>query len=313
MPNPSNTDIKAGFEAYWQKTLRPALEKKEKVRRQYLSRFWLMFSIALLIIPTICTASYIFGPQIHIEPNILFLIIAGIIFILRAPYHQYKSKIKQDIMPLFIGYFDGFTYALGKGLTSDEIEDSGIFPNFDEHQSDDCFEGCFEGVNIHVTEERLSTYHHTKRGSRKVEVFKGIAVRLDLNKNFTSKTIVLKDAGIFNRFQSFSRPERIKLEDVHFEKLFEVYGTDQIEARRLLTPAFMERIIHLKDLYKGKSIQFSFWAGKLLIAISTNQDMFEPFSFFFTNINKAKIDTVFEQFLTIFEIIRILKLNTQNA
>ena len=307
MEQRTNLDLRKDFETYWLKVLAPALEKKEKLRRQYLSRFWLMFSIALLIIPAICTASYIFGGQIHIEPNILFLIVAGIIFILRAPYHQYKSKIKQDIMPLFIGYFDGFTYALGKGLTEDEIEDSGIFPNFDEHQSDDCFEGSFQDVKIRVTEERLSVYHHTNRGSRKVEVFKGIAVCLDLNKNFTSKTSVLTDKGIFNRFQSFSKPDRIKLEDVHFEKLFEVYGTDQIEARRLLTPAFMERIIMLKDLYKGKSVQFSFWAGKLLIAISTNQDMFEPFSFFFTNINKNKIDTVFAQFLTIFEIIHILK------
>ena len=308
MEQKTNADIRKDFQAYWLKVLLPALQKKESLRQKYLSSFWFLFWLALFIIPMICVTSYVFAHQI-LDPNILFLIIAGAIFMIQRPYGQYKKKIKQDVMPLFVGFFDGFKYELGKGLTLDEIEDSGIFPSFDECLADDCFEGVFDGVNIRVMEERLSAYHRTSKGSKKVEVFKGIAVELDLKKKFKSKTIVLKDMGVFNRFQSMSKPERVKLEDVRFEKMFEVYSTDQIEARYLLTPAFMERIIKLKDLYKGKSVQFSFWAGKLLIAIPTGQDMFEPFSFFKTNMNKAKIDTVFEQFLTIFEIIHTLKIS----
>ncbi len=306
----NQSDIKKNFNAYWLKYLEPALWQKEKLRQKYVSRFWLMLLISLIVIPMICIISYLLSHQSRaaFNPNILFLMIAGAVFILRAPYHQYKKQIKRDIMPIFIAFFDGFEYRYAQGLTADEIEDSRIFPSFDTIYADDCFEGCYQGVHIRVMEEKLKRYYRTKNGRKEVTVFEGIAVELDLKKMFSSRTIVIKDAGIFNRIKHFSNMERIKLEDPTFEKIFEVFGTDQFEARRFLTPAFMERVIKLKNLYKGKSVQLSFYEGKLLIAVSTNQDMFEPFSFFKTNINKEKIDRVFEQFLTIFEIIRILKI-----
>ena len=103
--------------------------------------------------------------------------------------------------------------------------------------------------------------------------------------------------------------ERVKLEDTKFEKIFEVFSSDQIEARYLLTTAFMERMLRLRDLYDGKVIQFSFKDNKLLIAIKTRQNMFEANSFFRSNLNKKRIDLVFLQFYTVFSIIKLLKLN----
>jgi len=305
-----NTDIRSGFDLYWLKTLLPALEAKEKLRQKYLSRFWFVLLLALFIVPMVIIGCYVLSRHFNknLDPSLIFLFVAVVTFILQRPYHYYKKQIKQDIMPLFAGYFDGFQYQYGQGLREDELQDSRIFPSFDTFEADDCFKGIYQGVPIRVMEERLKVYHRTKHGRREVTVFKGVAVELDLQKMFTSHTIVLKDSGIFNRLKRFSGLERIRLEDPKFEKIFEVYGSDQIEARRQLTPVFMERILKLKNLYGGKSIQFSFYEGKLLIAIKTNQDMFEPFSFFKTNINKPKIDTVFEQFLTIFEIINILKI-----
>ena len=130
-----------------------------------------------------------------------------------------------------------------------------------------------------------------------------------MNKNFKGRTVVLEDKGILNVFKHISGLERVKLEDIQFEKLFEVYASDQIEARYLLTTAFMERILKLRDLYQGKSIQFSFKDNQLLVAIPTKQDMFEACSFFKSNVNKKKIDRVFDQFYAVFSIVDILKLN----
>lgn len=302
--------LRAGFDIYWAEKLAPQLAKKEALRKRYLTRFFVMLAIALLIIPLI----YVLGSLSHGKETFYFnrlvisLLIAGGVFIVQHPYYHYKKHIKQDIMPLFISYFQGFSYHNGDGLTRDELEDSYIFPRFDTFEADDCFEGVYQDVKMRVMEERLKVYQHTKNGRREVKVFQGVAVECDVKKNIKARTIVLKDSGIFNRFKSVGKLERIRLEDVKFEKMFEVFGTDQIESRRLLTPIFMERLLKLKDLFQGKSIQFSFQYGKLLIAIATNQDMFEPFSFFKSNLNRAKVGTVFEQFLTIFEIIDILKL-----
>jgi hypothetical protein len=37
----------------------------------------------------------------------------------------------------------------------------------------------------------------------------------------------------------------VKLEDVEFERIYEVYSTDQIAARALPHPALMERLLKL--------------------------------------------------------------------
>ena len=99
------------------------------------------------------------------------------------------------------------------------------------------------------------------------------------------------------------------MEDVVFEKEFEVYSQNQIEARYLLTTAFMERMLKLKELYKGKKIQFSFQDSKVLIAINTKKNMFEPCTLLKTNLRQAQVYKVFEQFMTIFSVVDMLKLH----
>lgn len=69
---------------------------------------------------------------------------------------------------------------------------------------------------------------------------------------------MLKDSGWLNLFKKIGRPERVKLEDVSFERQFEVFSDNQIEARYLLTTAFMERMSEVKKAFQGKNIQFSF-------------------------------------------------------
>ncbi len=304
-------ELRNGFEKYWLSDLQPFLKTKEDMRKRYVSRFWLLVLISLFVLPVLAIGIFVLNRHFNsdIDPGLFYMLIVIFVFIIQTPYCSYKKKIKNNVMQKFIAYFDGFIYEQSKGLSVDEIQDSLIFPHADRYYADDCFYGSHQGVNLHVCEQILKKVYRTKRGTREHTVFQGIAVELEMNKPFSGQTVVLKDSGFFNRFKGFKGLERITLEDPQFEKLFEVYGTNQTEARFLLTPVFMERIVKLKDLYKGKSIQLSFYENKVMLAIDTKQDMFEPCSFFKTNLNKSKIDTVFEQFLTIFSIVDILKLS----
>ena len=54
-----------------------------------------------------------------------------------------------------------------------------------------------------------------------------------------------------------------------------VYGTDQIEARYILSPALMERIL-LFGRKAGKKIYLSFLGSKVFAAIPVQENMFEP-------------------------------------
>lgn len=70
-------------------------------------------------------------------------------------------------------------------------------------------------------------------------------------KEFANGTVV---ESIFIK----SMQQNVKLEDPVFEREWEVYATDQIEARYILTPALMERMLEIKRRFGGKSIEFSF-------------------------------------------------------
>ena len=74
--------------------------------------------------------------------------------------------------------------------------------------------------------------------------------------------------------------EEVKLEDPCFDKKFNVYSSDQIEARCLITPSFMERFQNLKTAFKSNKIKCSFYDTKMMIAISTKENLFEIGSLF---------------------------------
>ena len=304
--------LRAKFLEYYNTKLLPLLEQKEQFREKCLKEFWYYIGIVVLLSPLLLYG-YTWGLR-HYQEDTVFQISFGIgclIFLfVRLPYAKYRKQIKNDIMGEFIKFFEDFSYKYGEKMREELIKKSLIFPKYDEIEADDCFFGKYQDVNIKIYEQKLNEVRRGSKGQKyRHTVFQGVAVEMDMNKNFCGQTIVVKDEGIFNRLRGYDNMERINLEDIVFEKEFEVYGTNQVEARYLLTTAFMERILRLKALFNGKTIQISFYANKILLAIDTQEDMFEACSFFKTNINQAKFEHVFEEIWTLFSIINILKLN----
>ncbi|MDD3276584.1 MAG: DUF3137 domain-containing protein, partial [Kiritimatiellales bacterium] len=72
-----------------------------------------------------------------------------------------------------------------------------------------------------------------------------------------------------------SHGELIKLEDPEFEKAFAVYSTDQVEARYILSPALMRRMLEFKAK-TGTKVYFSFTGDEVNIGISSTKNRFEP-------------------------------------
>jgi tRNA threonylcarbamoyl adenosine modification protein YeaZ len=112
---------------------------------------------------------------------------------------------------------------------------------------------------------------------------------------------------VYTGLYRFEKKE-VKLEDVVFSKKWKVYATDQIEARYLLTTAFMERILEVKRRFKGKDIEFSFFDNKLFIAVHTSKDLFETTSLFKSALSYHRMQNVVYQFYSVFSIIDLLKI-----
>ena len=75
----------------------------------------------------------------------------------------------------------------------------------------------------------------------------------DLGRSFPGNTTVYRNRWIKLRFGF----PRVKLESPDFEKQFDVYGNDPVEARYLLTPLLMERILQLDQRF-GEGLTMSF-------------------------------------------------------
>lgn len=145
-------------------------------------------------------------------------------------------------------------------------------------------------------------------------VFNGMLIRLNMNKNFLYKTIIKKDSGLIlnwinDKTNSFKNLENVQLEDPIFEKQFEVYSENQVEARYLLTTSFMERLLKLTELFKTSDIQCSFYNNTLLLMIPCQEDRFEPKSIFYPVDFQEDMKSIISEMNIIFEMIEILKLN----
>ena len=282
--------LKSRFDVYYVEKLLPLLMQAEKFRAQYIKNFWTLFFMAVVLYPVILLIIFNINwsednPQIGIAISVSALLAA----VVSGPIYKYKKKSKNTgIMKDFASFFGTFEYEFERTLPDDLLEYSHIFKDFDRNTGDDFFIGSYKDVGITIAEEKLQKIFYYNERKKKVNIFKGICVMLDMNKPFKGRTVVLKDGGMFNILKRISGMQKVQLEDLFFEKIFEVFSDDQIEARYLLTTAFMERVLKLRDLFGGKSIQFSFFNDKLLFAI---------------------VDLVFDHFYTVFSIIYILKLN----
>ncbi len=99
-----------------------------------------------------------------------------------------------------------------------------------------------------------------------------------VNKNFEKETIIknVEDTSSVN----FTAKPQIYLEDPLFNKNFKIFADDQVEARYLLTPTFMERLLNFQKKYNcTTSVLFSkntpYPESNIFLAITSYKDFFE--------------------------------------
>lgn len=102
---------------------------------------------------------------------------------------------------------------------------------------------------------------------------------------------------------------KIILEDTKFIKKFDVYSSDDTEARYLVTPLFMELLNKFTTAYKSKKIKCSFFDDNFMVAISTNNDCFEMGDLY-TSLNSSKyIFRFYRELKSIYNMIEYFKLD----
>lgn len=140
--------------------------------------------------------------------------------------------------------------------------------------------------------------------------FQGVVVELKMNKNFSGKTFLYEKKNTNRAVKNTNKKEysKVMLEDVDFNSKFETYSTDQIEARYLLTSAFMERLKNIELAFKAKFVRAAFRDDKIFLVIGTDKDLFSM-----GNIHKQSnsntFHELFEEMYSVLELVEELKLN----
>lgn len=278
------------FEQFYETELTPALQPLEERRKAVARNVVLSCGgtvlLALLIASLLMMNSY--DPTALFIP--LFIAAAIITLIFKWLSAGYVNDFKNQVVALIVKYIDpDLTYLPQSGILQERFLASGIFrQRIDRYHCEDLVQGTVDKTRIEFSElhAEYKTESVDSKGRRHTQwhtIFKGLYFIADFNKNFNGRTFVLPDTAekLLGRFgqtlqgMDKSHGELVKLEDPDFEKEFAVYSTDQVEARYILSPALMRRLLEFKQK-TGTKVCFSFTGGEVNIGISSEKNRFEP-------------------------------------
>ncbi len=106
-----------------------------------------------------------------------------------------------------------------------------------------------------------------------------------------------------------NKEQKIILEDVKFNKKYHVYSDDQVEARCIVTPAFMEKFLNIRTAFGAKNAKCAFYGNKIMFAISTNKNLFEIGSLNKSLLEPKSFSNLYREISAIYELIDYFKLN----
>ena len=299
------------FDSLAQK-LAPTLQVLENKRKELLRKgrsegliYAAIFLIVGVIALLILKLEGIFGP-------IGIVVISVIIFItcINNKSKIFSSFYKEEVVDEIIHAFcPNATYSPNDGVGEDLFRNSGLFTSPDRYHAEDLIEGCLDKTSficseVHAEERRARS---TKNGVQYYweDIFKGFLFIADFHKEFLGETTVLRDSF----FKIKMGASRVKMENPDFEKVFDVFSTNQIEARYLITPSMMERMLKLDSNFK-KGVTISFRNSMILVAIPDSKNRFEADVWSsLSDMNILKSD--FAVLQSLLEIVDELNLNTR--
>jgi len=255
---------------------------------------WLIGGLAVALIALLCTL--LFASDLIVAIAILVAVLITPIFVIYQKSQSYQNLYTTLVVQQFIRYYNTqddvqLSYIIMDGISQSDFLQCGLFETPVHYHSSDLIKGQigkteFECAHIFAEGERIV---YSKNGARrqKYTIFKGMFYVADFNKNFKGSTIIVPDnvEGILGSFgHSLQKAfaglahkglEMAYMENPTFERDFAVYTSDQIEARYLLTPFIIERIVELQQICNGP-LHFAFRFGKLYIAWSTPNHWMQP-------------------------------------
>ncbi len=255
--------------------IRELEELRKSVSRWYYISVGLAFA-GLLSIP-------FFLPRFVVLSFLIF-ISAFLVFAFggRRAKQEYIRRFKKEMVKgLLSEVFDDLTFDPDGGISREVIRNTKMICMGNVYRSEDYVRAKYKGIGFEQSDVVIQNETTDSDGNTQTTTyFRGRWMVFEFNKEFFSDLQVrqkgfsysTRKSGWFVNKQDRMNP--VKMEDMEFNKLFDVYSNNPHEAYYILTPHIMDSIKNIQRHTKGK-ILFCFVKKKLHVAVNNNEDSFE--------------------------------------
>ena len=300
-PVMSEKDFKCQYYDYLNENLE-VLKQFEKYRKKLLfktiffSFLFFLFALVIVWVISFLILKNIYNPVLF--PLLLFFLY---VFLLKSMStiiltdRQYQQKFNEEILPLISAPIANFKN-WPKNQNTAAIIDSKLFPNFDTQEDLSCLFGYYKGNSITISDTRLTL---PVRASEKPDIFKGIIIQADVEKNIKNHVILIsKNENKNNKYKSF----KTGISELD-ENLYTFVKNDS--NMEFICSRFWEILKRFASAYCAKSLSFSYHNNTVIAAMKQRKAM--PFGYLFKSlINMKNYDEFIEKFIVIYELVDFL-------
>ena len=190
--------------------------------------------------------------------------------------NTYKKTI---ILELFKTMFESIKYEPNSGISRNTLDSTRMIDTGDIYHSEDYVSAKYKNVAFEFSDVEIEEEYTDSDGDRhRVTIFKGQWYVFDFNKQFKADLQVCEKGFANARRGSLfgaNKFNKIQLEDIEFNKEFNVYAQNSLDAFYVLTPKTMENIKELNNKVQGKML-FCFINNKLHVGLHSGKNLFEP-------------------------------------
>lgn len=229
----------------------------------------------------------------------------------------FKDKYKEDIVPIFLNKISKNIKYFPKSYISEEVvRNSNMYLPFDNITGEDYLkvtkENKKEKYEIEISEihtsfkdEKLSKVEQIIKGS-----FKGIFLHANIAYSYPGIIKILHTQGMLDKVNSKIKEQNFKIyfESNTFEEKFDVYASDQINVRRIVTPKLMEKLENIcakfsdrpELVINGQDIYIKLHYGSFLDFYSRGKI-----------VDKNKLEKDYNVLIELLDLINIMALNIE--
>jgi hypothetical protein len=257
-------------------------DMRDSAKKQAASRWTWGAAIAMPVI-----AFLWFSPagQTAIAPILSFMAVAGIGWWGYGPIAAAKKTIKIGInSAIAASYGVSYEHDVEPGAEFHAARTYGLVPSFDRSDFEDRWFGQIEGHDFNLYETHLEERRGSGKNRRWVTVFRGPVIHMGFGRPFHSTTL-LERAGKHRKWLglgaasdhvNFDGHRLSRVDQVHpaFGDVFALFSDDQVEARVLVHPSYVEHLLRLESAFEAQELRALFMRGEVIIAVEAD-NMFE--------------------------------------